>query len=417
MSEWETETLEELCDFRNGLWKGKKPPYVDVGIIRNTNFTREGFLNDSEIAFHPVEVKQYEKRKLEFGDIILEKSGGGPKQPVGRVIPFEMTEGEFSFSNFTSVIRIKNKAALHYQYLHRLLYHYYISGVTESMQRRSTGIRNLDFKTYKQLPIPLPPLAEQKRIVSILDEAFGAIAKAKENAERNLANAKELFESYLNRVFTEKGEGWQEKTLLELVTEDCPISYGIVQPGGDVVDGLPVVRPVDFSKPVVDLDGVKQIDPMKAEAYQRTVLQGGELLLCVRGTTGKIATASSVLKGANVTRGIVPIRFNTQVLLNAFGLLAMKSQVVQKQIRDHTTGTALKQINIRELRKITLPYPPLSQQAVISKMLDSIFEGSSELERFSQQKLADLDELKQSILQKAFTGQLTSKSPELEAVG
>ncbi|MEO2047832.1 MAG: restriction endonuclease subunit S [Pirellulales bacterium] len=175
---WKTKSLEELCDFRNGLWKGKKPPYVEVGIIRNTNFTREGFLDDSDIAFHNVEIKQFEKRKLEFGDIILEKSGGGPKQPVGRVIPFEKTKGEFSFSNFTSVIRIKNKDELNYQFLHRLLFHFYVSGVTEPMQRRSTGIRNLDFKTYKQLRIPLPKVTEQKRIVAILDEAFSAIAKA-----------------------------------------------------------------------------------------------------------------------------------------------------------------------------------------------------------------------------------------------
>ncbi|MDB4403156.1 restriction endonuclease subunit S [bacterium] len=157
MEGWSVRPLEDLCEFRNGLWKGKKAPYVHVGVIRNTNFTKSGFLDDQDIAYLDVEEKQFAKRQLQFGDLILEKSGGGPKQPVGRVITFEKTEGLFSFSNFTSVIRVVDPSVLSFQFLHRFLYWQYISGVTEGMQRRSTGIRNLDFTAYKQLSIPLPP--------------------------------------------------------------------------------------------------------------------------------------------------------------------------------------------------------------------------------------------------------------------
>ncbi|KKP77622.1 MAG: Restriction endonuclease S subunit-like protein, partial [Candidatus Moranbacteria bacterium GW2011_GWF2_35_39] len=80
-TDWQTKKLSEVCDFYNGLWKGKNPPYIKVGVIRNTNFTREGNLDDSDIAYLEVEKKQFENRKLIYGDIILEKSGGGPKQP------------------------------------------------------------------------------------------------------------------------------------------------------------------------------------------------------------------------------------------------------------------------------------------------------------------------------------------------
>ena len=85
---WQIRKLGEVCDFYNGLWKGKEAPYINVGVIRNTNITKDGNLDDSEIAYLDVEKKQFVKRKLIFGDIILEKSGGGPKQPVGRVIIF-----------------------------------------------------------------------------------------------------------------------------------------------------------------------------------------------------------------------------------------------------------------------------------------------------------------------------------------
>ena len=209
--------MGEVCDVFNGLWKGKKPPFINVNVIRNTNFTKDGFLDDSDIANLPVELKQYEKRKLKFGDLILEKSGGGPKQPVGRIIIFKKKNGEYSFSNFTSSIRVKNVERLDFNFLHRFLYFNYISGKTESMQRRSTGIRNLQIKEYKQIPIPLPSLSEQKHIVKILDTVFSDLEKAKNNAERNLENSKEVFKSYLESVFAKPGKGWEEKKLGEVV--------------------------------------------------------------------------------------------------------------------------------------------------------------------------------------------------------
>ena len=183
---WEIKKLDEVCEVFNGLWKGKKEPFIEVGVIRNTNFTKNGFLDDTDIAYLPVEIKQYQKRKLVFGDIILEKSGGGPKQPVGRVALFDKKGGEFSFSNFTSVIRIKENSKLVFSFLHRFLFWMYVSGITETMQRRSTGIRNLQLKEYKAIQIPIPPLPEQKRIVALLDRAFEAIDKAKANAKQNL---------------------------------------------------------------------------------------------------------------------------------------------------------------------------------------------------------------------------------------
>jgi type I restriction enzyme S subunit len=158
---WKTKTLEEACQFSNGLWKGEKPPFVNVGVIRNTNFTKEGALDDSDIAYLDVEAKQFEKRRLQFGDVILEKSGGGPKQPVGRVVLFDLADGDFSFSNFTSALRVLEPDILDFRFLHKFLHWTYLSGVTEGMQSHSTGIRNLDGDAYKAIKISFPPLPEQ----------------------------------------------------------------------------------------------------------------------------------------------------------------------------------------------------------------------------------------------------------------
>ena len=193
--------LNELCDFINGLWKGKKPPFINVGVIRNTNFTKDCQLDDSDVAYIDVEKSKFETRKLKFGDIILEKSGGGPSQPVGRIVKFEKRSGDFSFSNFTSVIRIKDNEQVDYQYLYYYLYFFYVSGKTELLQRRSTGIRNLRFKEYKEIDIPLPSLSEQQRIVELLDQYFEKKEKAEKTLKLQLAMLGELSSSILFNAF------------------------------------------------------------------------------------------------------------------------------------------------------------------------------------------------------------------------
>ena len=98
---WDTEeiSLDDQSRFEtlNGLWTGKKPPFVTVGVIRNTNFTESGRVDYSDVAWLQVEQKQLAKRQLRSGDIIVERSGGGPKQPVGRVVYFSREDGPFSW--------------------------------------------------------------------------------------------------------------------------------------------------------------------------------------------------------------------------------------------------------------------------------------------------------------------------------
>ena len=214
---WTSMTLDEVCDFTNGLWKGEKPPFLTAGVIRNTNFTKEGALDSSDIAYIEVEAKKLEKRRLKFGDIILEKSGGGPKQPVGRVVLFDKQDGDFSFSNFTAALRVRDHGEVDFRYLHKFLHWTYLSGVTERIQSHSTGIRNLNGDAYKAIAFNYPPLPEQQRIVALLDDAFAGLATAKSNAEQNLQNARGLFESHLQSVFSQRGEEWVEKELCESV--------------------------------------------------------------------------------------------------------------------------------------------------------------------------------------------------------
>tara|TARA_Y100001935_G_scaffold117015_1_gene96828 strand:+ start:1479 stop:2102 length:624 start_codon:yes stop_codon:yes gene_type:complete len=198
---WQTKKLNEVCDIQSGLWKGKKEPYTKALVLRNTNFTASGVFDYSNVVELEVEAKQLATREVLKNDIILEKSGGGDKTPVGRVcIHDKESEIPFSFSNFTARIRVLDSKELNAEFLHKFLYFLYISGKTEPMQRHSTGIRNLQLTQYKDIDVPLPPLAEQERIVAKLDTAFAEIDEAINIIEaKKIKELKKLKSAILNQ--------------------------------------------------------------------------------------------------------------------------------------------------------------------------------------------------------------------------
>lgn len=279
----------------------------------------------------------------------------------------------------------------------------------EQLLRFASGAvhQTIYFPEAKAFYVCIPARKEQRRIVAILEEALEGIAAAKANAEKNLQNAREWAARQLAAALNIASATGRSDTLEKLVVPSCTLSYGIVQPGDDVPGGLPVVRPVDLGDKTVYADGLKRIDPALARSYVRTTLEGNDLLLCVRGTTGTVAVAEPALAGANVTRGIVPIRFDPQTITQAFGYYLLRSAPVQAQIRAKTYGTALMQINIGDLRKIVVAFPPVEKQAALVEQLDAIQEAADQLIDVYGRKLAALDELKRSLLQQAFSGGLS----------
>ena len=272
---------------------------------------------------------------------------------------------------------------------------------------RGATVDRISIKDFPSFPIAIPPVAEQRRIVAILDEAFAGIATAKASVDKNLQNAREWAARQLAMALGAASTNGRVDTLEKLVASSCTLSYGIVQPGDEVSGGLPVVRPVDLGDKTVYVDGLKRIDPALARSYARTTLEGNDLLLCVRGTTGTVATADPALAGANVTRGIVPIRFDLQTISQALGYYLLRSEPVQAQIRAKTYGTALMQINIGDLRKIVIAFPPQEKQAALVEQFDAIQEAADQLTDVYTRKLAALDELKRSLLHQAFSGGLS----------
>ena len=188
-------------------------------------------------------------------------------------------------ATLTSTLRIKDNTEVNSAYLHKCLYAFYLKGETIKLQSKTTGLHNLNIKGYLRLNIPLPPLSTQLAIVSELDKINKLIRLKKEQLKDfdNLAQSL-FYEMFGDPVENEKG--WEVKKLNEIVSDNCSISYGIVQPGDGVENGVPVVRPVDMTKTFVSRKGLKNTTKEISDSYKRTILKGNEILMCVRGTTG-----------------------------------------------------------------------------------------------------------------------------------
>ncbi len=314
----------------NGLWKGKKEPFVEAGVIRNTNFTASGVIDYSDVAYLQVEEKQLQKRLLESGDIILERSGGGPKQPVGRVVLFDRDTGIFSFSNFTTVIRIRDRKAFDPKFIFYGLMELYQSGRTEDIQRRTTGIRNLDFTAYKnRARFPQIGLSEQKKITHILS----TVQRAIEAQERIIQTTTELKKALMRKLFT---EGTRSEPKKQTEIGPIPESWEVVESGeiARIERGKFSHRPRNEPRfyggnyPFVQTGDITNCDGYIRSHVQTLNEEGpaiskmfrkGTILITIAaniGFTGILQFDSAALTASSVSRHQIASRLNPELLLD-----------------------------------------------------------------------------------------------------
>jgi type I restriction enzyme S subunit len=287
-----------------------------------------------------------------------------------------------------------------------LYLYYFLSKSVDLLNSLGTGttFKELSSSKLGAVEIPLPPLPEQQRIVSILDEAFAAIAKALANAEQNLKNAKELFDVYLNKYYTSKEDGWEEKKLKEVAEYFNGLTYS---PKDLSNEGIIVLRSSNVQNDELDF---KDIVRVNLNVKEKIIVKEGDILMCSRNGSARLVGKTATIKnlGEEMTFGtfMMIVRSEYNPYLSWF----FKSTDFRNQIKGGA-NTMINQITRYMLDDIILSFPPIEKQNEVVRQLDALSMEIKKLETIYNQKINDLEELKKSVLQKAFSGELRGGEP------
>jgi len=365
---------------------------------------------------------------VEYGTRVVNKKHGGSKYPVYGgggatffmdrdnredrmvVARFAMSEqctrfvkGKFFLNDSGLTVSPKNIKEISQDFLDLQLY--FLNDFIYSLARGAAQ-KNLDVPAFRNMEITYPEsITEQHRIVKILDEVFENVEKAKENAEKNLKNSKELFESYLQNVFANPGKDWEEKKLEELgqITSSKRIYKKEY-----VEEGVPFYRIKEIKELAHDKDITLELFISESRYKEIKNVFGipkeGDILMTAVGTIGEIYVVKKdekfYFKDGNI------LWFKNFDSVSPYFLKFVLMSFVE-QINKLSKGSAYSALTIEKIEKHKIFIPKLiSEQKAIVKKLDELSEQTKKLEGIYKQKLADLEELKKSVLNKAFSGEL-----------
>ena len=225
----------------SGEWGQDDDTGTGIPVLRTTNFTNEGFVNYKNVVTRSISKKNIAEKYLRHGDVIIEKSGGSDKQPVGRVIFFEGEENKYLFNNFTGLLRVQNPEEWLPKYVFYALYAYYRNGGTRAFENRTTGLHNLQVDNYvKSVDIPKLSYRKQQHICETLDHVRDVVAYREQQLTKLDKLIKARFVEMFGDPYTnskdyplKKGESFFKLSNGKAVPESKRLNGGIPAYGGN----------------------------------------------------------------------------------------------------------------------------------------------------------------------------------------
>lgn len=381
-SDWQTKKLGELCDV---LDSRRKP------------VTQRDRVSGEYPYYGATGIQDYVNNYI-FDEKLILIGEDGAKWGAGENTAF-IADGKYWVNNHAHVIRPHRDTVLDNWIV------YFLN--VNDLSKHITGltVQKLNQAKMREIEIPLPELGEQKRIVKKLDEVFENVTKAKEAAERNLQNSKDLFESYLQSVFANPGKDWEEKKLSELYQIG---SSKRVLKSQWRKEGVPFYRGREITRLATD-GYVKNELFISEDHYQRLLKQSG-----VPKSGDIVITAIGTIGNMHIVRGNDKFYFKDASVLwmkkvtdtnSEFVKFWLKSALFFDQL-DRGNGATVDTLTIKKLQSVKLCLPTLGEQQDIVKKFNTLSVETKKLEKIYEQKLADLEELKKSILSKAFHAEL-----------
>jgi type I restriction enzyme S subunit len=378
---WQKRIIDDICIFRGGgtpskskecYWKGDIP-WVSPKDMKFDVIT------DSIDHISVEAIEQSTTNLIPTGSILVVVRSG----ILARTIPVAITGRDVAINQDIKALCPDSSVDAWF------LFYFLKSRLEEMLSLASRGatVHRIMADQIRAMEILVPPLSEQRRIVGILDEAFEGLATAKANAEQNLQNARALFESHLQAVFTQRGKGWVETTIDKISTNLDSKRVPITK--SDRVSG---------KYPYYGASGI--VDYVEDYIFDCDALLVSE-------------------DGANLLARSTPIAFSVSGkywVNNHAHILKFESMATQRfaefylesiKLDDYVTGAAQPKLNQKSLNAIPIPIPStIDEQVAIVDVIEALSSETQRLESLYQRKLAALDELKKSLLHRAFSGEL-----------
>lgn len=393
---WQTRNLGDLCEVVGGGTPSKNNPAYYSGKIpwATVRDMRREVITETECRITKDAIESSATNLIPSGNVVIATRVG-----LGKIC---LLGQDTAINQDLRGIIPRDRKTLMVRFLF-----WWLKSISDAIVAEGTGatVQGVKLPFVKSLQIPAPPLSEQQRIVDMLDEAFVGIATAIANAEKNIQNARALFESHLQSIFTQRGKGWVSSTIgAEIRFIDYRGKTPVKTPGGirlitakNVKMGYLKETPEEF---------------IAASSYNgwmtRGIPQKGDVLFTTEAPLANVAQLDTDEKVAFAQR-IIIMQPNAAKLDSTFLKYLLLSQPVQQRIRTKGTGATVQGIKARLLKTIEISFPKsLAEQEHAVIKLDSLREETQHLVNIYERKLAALEALKKSLLHQAFTGQLTT---------
>ncbi|TEW52175.1 restriction endonuclease subunit S [Psychromonas algicola] len=399
------EKLGDVCDFVGGSQPAKSNFVYDLTDLDKSAYTRLIQIRDYKSDKHIVYIPKVSTKKFCKADDVM----------IGRYGPpvFQILRGLEGAYNVALMKAIPKLGLLNNEYLFYFLMSPSIQNYIIKLSERASGQTGVNKPALHGFPILVPSISEQKRIVALLDTVFADLEQTRAKTEQNLKNARELFDSYLQQVFSQKGDScnirsMSDKSMLLMIDGDRGKNYPkkseFLPEGHCLFLSTKNVRPDGFL-----FDQTMFIDESRDSLLRKGKLERNDVVITTRGTIGNLALYDDGVEFNNIriNSGMLILRPNSEIILPSYLFEIMRSGIVRKQIDEKVSGAAQPQLPVNTLNSFSFPVPSLEEQKHIVDLTKEAEVKINELTRIYTKKLAAIDELKKSILQKAFSGELT----------
>lgn len=349
----------------SGEWGTDDESGNGIPVLRTTNFTNEGIVDYSNVVTRTIQKKNIDAKYLRKGDIIIEKSGGSDKQPVGRVIYFDGPESTYLFNNFTGLLRVKNQAVWLPRYVFYSLFHNYRKGGTRPFESKTTGLHNLKTDDYiSRYEVLEAPISEQQSICKQLDYVYDII----KTRQQQLQKLDELVKARFVELFGDpltNPKGYQEKYLSEIAEYWNGLTY---KPDDVANEGTIVLRSSNIQNASLDFADTVRVN---CKIGTKKYVQDNDILMCSRNGSAKLVGKVALIKELSE-----PMSFGAFMmiirsayypfLMTYFQLPAFRSQI--------TTGatTTINQITGRMLDNVKLAIPDIESAKDFSAFTNQV---------------------------------------------